>query len=603
MPDHAPPVTAVAQTERAPRVVRARKHTRLSRFSLAGASTAITVAILGIAGLIAAQRLGVGVKDLAILENRISVITDQFPLLGSYSRYGFDHPGPAQLYFLAIPYHLFGAATIVLALVTLGWQLGMSLLSWRVAHNRDVLLGMLALLGAVILLFQYPNAIELASWWNPWVGVVGTFTLVFLAWDAALLGKWGAVAFIPLASYLVQAHLGYAITCASLTVAVVCILLLRRRRADRSHVVAGAGTAPVTTARLALPWRHWLVGLALGLLLWLPPIWQELSGDSNVVAILGRESGDAIGAADASRFMASAFELVPNWFGPDVLSPISQSPIPVLLILPVAGTVVAWRRRRNVALVGLVLGWTAALAAWLSTAMLSDLTVRYLTVWAPASVMALLVMGTWPLLELLPADPVRRVACLLPPVAAAALLVSVMTAPPNEESAAARASIGLASELAQDPQLAGGAAVYLSHRDAMGATVTARLVLELRRRGIDAYWNKHAAELTHASYGADPEGKVRLEVSGFTPTQEDEIRSGADVAAVYTSWDQQEAPELLTVHAELALVYEQLRALPPDAFSGPKPVDPQVQELVERAAELSAQAKTDVGLVAVRDGG
>src|SRR5689334_8524947 len=49
-------------------------------------------------------------SDWAAIELRTrDVGTSHTPLVGVYSRYGWNHPGPLLFYVLALPYRLFGA--------------------------------------------------------------------------------------------------------------------------------------------------------------------------------------------------------------------------------------------------------------------------------------------------------------------------------------------------------------------------------------------------------------------------------------------------------------------------------------------------------------
>ncbi|MFP5487294.1 MAG: hypothetical protein ACLGHQ_03180 [Acidimicrobiia bacterium] len=55
----------------------------------------------------AAQTAG----DIALIELRIrDVLSAHPPLTGAYSRYGWDHPGPAFFWLAALPYRLLGGA-------------------------------------------------------------------------------------------------------------------------------------------------------------------------------------------------------------------------------------------------------------------------------------------------------------------------------------------------------------------------------------------------------------------------------------------------------------------------------------------------------------
>lgn len=46
--------------------------------------------------------------DWAVLTMRVEDVGRHTPLVGPYSRFGWNHPGPLMYWLLAFPYHLFG---------------------------------------------------------------------------------------------------------------------------------------------------------------------------------------------------------------------------------------------------------------------------------------------------------------------------------------------------------------------------------------------------------------------------------------------------------------------------------------------------------------
>ena len=52
----------------------------------------------------------ISTSDIALIESRVRDIgTRSTPLVGPYSRYGWNHPGPFFFYALTIPYRLLGS--------------------------------------------------------------------------------------------------------------------------------------------------------------------------------------------------------------------------------------------------------------------------------------------------------------------------------------------------------------------------------------------------------------------------------------------------------------------------------------------------------------
>ena len=183
--------------------------------------------------------------DHALLEIRVGdVFTSHTPLVGSYQRFGWNQPGPAFLYLLAIPYRLFGSTYSALqvgALVLNGLAIGGVLL---IAHKRGGLplyLWTAALLGVVV------HAMEptmLASFWEPDMSVLALVLLVFVVLDVAMGRAWTIPVAVVLAVVLVQ---GWATT-APLAARVVGVgahrvLVQMVRRARRDHRRACAAPA------------------------------------------------------------------------------------------------------------------------------------------------------------------------------------------------------------------------------------------------------------------------------------------------------------------------------------------------------------------------
>ena len=86
--------------------------------------------------------------------------------------------------------------------------------------------------------------------------------------------------------------------------------------------------------------------------MWLPPLWQQLTGQpANLTALLGNQTdeGARVGLGKAVGAMTHLFALPPDWTNPTAV--MATAPvIPWLLILPVAALALAVRRRDAVAL-------------------------------------------------------------------------------------------------------------------------------------------------------------------------------------------------------------------------------------------------------------
>ena len=149
--------------------------------------------------------------DWAVLNLRVTDVGRLTPLVGPYSRFGWNHPGPLLYWLLAVPYHLLGdrpaallAATgllnavVVAAVVALGWR-------------RGGLPLLLATGAAMAVLTHSMGPALLRDPWNPYVTLLPLVLLAFLAWSVAEGDRWLWPALIGVGSFLVQSHVGYVV--------------------------------------------------------------------------------------------------------------------------------------------------------------------------------------------------------------------------------------------------------------------------------------------------------------------------------------------------------------------------------------------------------
>jgi hypothetical protein len=146
--------------------------------------------------------------DAAALELRVLYAARGLQLTGAYSRYGWQHPGPAFFY-LALPvYELFqrhGAALGVAA-----WLINLASAITVVRSAQRVFgVGLAAGVAALLAVFEGTGNLPLSDPWNPLVPVLPLGALTLLTLRAALGERWLVpfVAFIG--SAMLQTHVGY----------------------------------------------------------------------------------------------------------------------------------------------------------------------------------------------------------------------------------------------------------------------------------------------------------------------------------------------------------------------------------------------------------
>ncbi|HZJ26368.1 MAG TPA: hypothetical protein VFF40_05040, partial [Acidimicrobiia bacterium] len=226
------------------------------------------------------------------------------PLIGTYNRFGWNHPGPAMFWTLAPLSGLVGRpswATLVggamlqgaaiVALAALAWRKGgLALVAIFLALNGLAY----GAFGAALLLWP----------WNPSIAFPFLGVLVLLSWSIAD-GDTRLVPFAVLVgTFLVQTHVGYA------PLVLVAIGF---------SVVAAVRTSRASPER-AMRWKRPLLWSgAILVLTWAPVVAHELLRRPNVER-LGRFLWSApgeprLGLSSAAGIVGEAFALPPPWLG------------------------------------------------------------------------------------------------------------------------------------------------------------------------------------------------------------------------------------------------------------------------------------------------
>lgn len=257
-----------------------------------------------------AQRVGqqvVPVGDLAITDLAVrDVSRGHLTLLGPYSRYGWNHPGPAMFVLMAPFQWLSGGAawgTILGANALKALGLGLSLREGERLGGR-----VLAVVVAVVLaLALAPLGAEFAiDPWNPWIAVVYLPATV-LGTASVLSGHRRAL--LPLvfsASVMTQSHVGFVPIVGVIGLTALALVAVDRTTRRR---VLGAGR-----------WTSALIGSAvLGFVFWVGPAWDAAFGRGNVQAMYryftSPNAEELVGNRRALGLVAVEFHPVPPWLG------------------------------------------------------------------------------------------------------------------------------------------------------------------------------------------------------------------------------------------------------------------------------------------------
>jgi hypothetical protein len=233
------------------------------------AGRTLAVVLLGAALIVGVSAYGRGAPDLvpsgdlAVIESYTIHATGANAFLGPYSRYAWNHPGPAYFYLLAPLYGLSGHKTATLfaasAAINVAALAAFVLVTLR--HAQPTLALAVAAAGAF---YTFLIRHSLATAWNPHVLPLPMMAMIVVCAALASGRIWALPWVALLASFLVQTHIGagpavLAVAAAGLLAAAITVYrsndVHRRRQLLR-----------------AVNLTSWLLAL-----LWLMPIVEQLS--------------------------------------------------------------------------------------------------------------------------------------------------------------------------------------------------------------------------------------------------------------------------------------------------------------------------------------
>lgn len=219
--------------------------------------------------------------DLAMLDISTRNLAECRSLLGPYSRFGFNHPGPAYL-FLRMPLWLITGGSGSASYITVPLIIAVCLTAAFILVKRScgATVSIVFCLLMLLYLMQTSQVVWLRDW-NPFV-IIFPFLLFVPACAAVASGRTGWFpAAVICGSLVAQTHLG--------GVPVVLALLLFILPARRLF-------GPVIPGRAGRVSRPVVVGLVLGAALWLPVLVEELApGEGNVTRIIRFMDGNPSG--------------------------------------------------------------------------------------------------------------------------------------------------------------------------------------------------------------------------------------------------------------------------------------------------------------------
>ncbi|MCX7621472.1 MAG: hypothetical protein N2037_11600 [Acidimicrobiales bacterium] len=232
----------------------------------AALAVAATVALLGVfvaALVLAIARRWEPASDWALIETQVADVgTSATPLVGPYSRFNWNHPGPGLFYVLAVPYRILGSwpnSLLVGALaVNAASVIGVARSAWRLGRLPLVLIAVVA----TAVLTRSLGAGFLIDPWNPYLPLLPLGWYLFIVWEAGRGRRWAWPLALGLGSFAVQAHVGYCLLVAFPLMWAVGSAVLGHP--DRSGQPRWRNVAAVTAVVLTV--------------FWIPPLVQQLLG-------------------------------------------------------------------------------------------------------------------------------------------------------------------------------------------------------------------------------------------------------------------------------------------------------------------------------------
>jgi hypothetical protein len=316
----------------------------LRRLAVAGALILLLVP-LALSAAVLLIRVGSSfhaLGDNAQNELHVRDVGHHLVLLGPYSRDGWNHPGPAMYYLLALPYRLTGSNSVGMLVgalvINAAAVTGMAIIAWRRAGLGVLLFTVLGL----ALVMHALGADFLRDPWNPYVTVLPFGLLIFLVWELSAGSAWALPVTAGLATFLVQTHIGYVPIAIPLAIGGVAWFWHSQK------------AVPGLTRRSVVRWSI-VAAIVLGLM-WLPPLLGVVLGTpgnlSTALHYFLHPKG-AHSLLDGYRVMAQQLSTRPEWIvsgraaaaftGESVF--LHQTAVPWLVVPFVLGAWLLWRNR------------------------------------------------------------------------------------------------------------------------------------------------------------------------------------------------------------------------------------------------------------------
>lgn len=352
------------------------------------------------------------VSDEALIELRVRDVPGNLPLVGVWSRFGWNHPGPALFYYLSPFYWATGGRSVGLLVAMITFHTLCVVGAWALVRRIDRRSAIALLIaGQVLLVTSEPWAVR--NPWNPYVAIVGGLAMFAVARSCAERRGPGVALLLPVGSVLVQAH------------AVMAPMV--------SVVVAFALVAMSSCRERRVPWRAVVIGALTTFVVWIPPIVdQVVNRPGNLRSMLGsRSPGDALGVLDTIKVAFAQMALLPGAVVPEVVRqrflPLQTWSFPLWAVVFIVALVLVVRSRDAVRARGMFITVGLLVGAYGGTVVLTDGAYSYLAIGTRVSVVVMIAMSAVVLLGALPAVDRRRTGSVVGLLSLALTVVLVIS--------------------------------------------------------------------------------------------------------------------------------------------------------------------------------
>lgn len=222
-------------------------------------ATALPFVVLSVVAALHAREIATPFGDTAVISLRTLAASRGHELLGPYSRFGWQHPGPAFFYWAAPFFRASGARPGGLALAAatsnLVWVVVLVTAARRAAGTTAAWV-----LGTVVVFASWRFGMGwLHNPWNPLLIVLPIAACGVLGAAVAARVRWALPMLALTASYAVQTHVGTAPVVAVMLLVTLTPAVWQQRRRWRDWTRAVVATAVVSVA------------------VWLPAIAEEIA--------------------------------------------------------------------------------------------------------------------------------------------------------------------------------------------------------------------------------------------------------------------------------------------------------------------------------------